>query len=136
MIRPVTYMLPVTARPTRPLIVSDPSKLSYFAQANMIRSGMGGASALSGFGDAAPTNTVASADNSVVASGGQTVGSFLRSLVEGFIKSDSNLTTLPPPPVEAPAPDDTFMGLPRPVAVIGGLVLAGGLGYYAYKKLR
>jgi hypothetical protein len=42
--------------PTKPLIVSDPSKLSYFAKANMIRGGMGGvaaSSASAAFGDLA-----------------------------------------------------------------------------------
>lgn len=130
--RPATYMLPVNPRPTRTLIVSDPRKMTYFAQANAVRAGVfHSAGALRGLGAEVPANTTASVDS--VASGGQTIGNFLQSLIKGLMA--------PPTPVAEPREyitpaDDTFLGLPKPVAVAGGLALAGGIGYVIYKKSK
>lgn len=133
--RPLTYALPVNPVPTRTLVVSDPRKLSFFAEANLTRMGLNRtAGTLGGLGDEAVANTVTSSDG-VSLGIGQTVGSFLRSLFDGFVKGGTQ--SPPPPPLPPPpGPDNTVLGLPAPIAIVGGLALAGGIGYMAYKASK
>lgn len=127
-VRPLTYAFPINARPTRTLIVSDPSKLDYFAKANAVRAGVfHSAGALRGLGDAAPANTAAAEPPGVLSLLDKIAG-IVGNLTGGTGKMD--MTTVKPPP--APK-DDTFMGLPPAVAVIGGLALVGGVGYLVFK---
>lgn len=127
-VRPLTYAFPINARPTRTLIVSDPRKLDYFAQANAVRMGVfHSAGALSGLGDGAPANTTAAEPPGVLSLLDKIAG-IVGNLTGGSGKMQQVVATPPP------EPDSTILGLPPAVAVIGGLALVGGVGYLVFKK--
>lgn len=117
--------------PTKPLIVADTSKLSYFAKANMVRAGLNAGRALNGLGVVA-----ADAPN---ASGSQSTGSFFTELgrmIGGAIGAVVPGAKQTPPSTTVVAKDDTVLGLPPAVAAVGGIVLGAGLIYVVYKAVK
>lgn len=123
------YSPPISSRPpARRLIVADPTKMSYFAEANAARMSVhhtaGAFSGLSG-GEPGPQNNTAM-DIAGAA------GSFFRNLIGN--------PGLPPPTVAPPAqgyaPDNTILGLPPALAIGIGLAIVGGGGYMLLRKKR
>lgn len=125
--------------PSKPLIVSDPSKLSYFARANLVRAGLSagvaagtagaafGGLRVQGFGAVdSPSPTVGGAQPTGnakdVLQGGQTVGDFLSRLSRGV---GSFFGNEPAPPPVVVQPEAGPLGVP-----IGGWIL-GGIGVLA-----
>ncbi len=146
--------------PRRPLIVSDPSKLSYFARANATRSGLAAGAAagaagaafggmrVSGFGNAPsaddwstwakqqPQPTIGGSTPVEgardVTQGGQTVADFFDRLSRATGSFFSNST--PPAAttvINAPSPGP--LGIPIGGWVLGGIVVLG-IGFVALKK--
>lgn len=110
--------------PTRPYTVSDPNKLSYFARAGLVRMGLQNtAGAFSGLAD---TGT----DEQAMPGAGQSVASFFSRLTDGLFGGGSGQN------VSLPPADDTVLGLPKTVAIIGGVVLVGAGAFLLLRKGR
>lgn len=129
---PVTHMLPFNAKPTRTFVVSDPSKLTYFARANAVRAGVANMyGSLSGFGDAMPDHGVATANDVKDPGSAQSVGDFFgnlgRSLLGAITAPGS--ANAPPPVVVPPEPS------PMPYILVGVGALALG-GFVVYKMVK
>jgi len=130
---PVTHMLPINAKPTRTMVVSDPEKLTYFARANAVRAGVANTwGAFSGFGDAMPDHAAADSNDVKAAGSAQSVGDFFgnlgRSLLGAITAPGSGGT--PPPPVtvrEEPS------ALPYVLVGVGALALGG---FVVYKLVK
>lgn len=137
--------------PTKPLIVSDRSKLSYFARANMIRAGLnagaavGGEGAFAGLGSITPANRIdpvsaatggplpdASGSMVTTGGGGQSVSDFLDRLSRGVGAFFTTNQQPAPVPTYVP-PDSGPLGLSMGAWLVGG-VLALGVGYAILKK--
>lgn len=119
--------LPVNVAPRRTMVVADPSKLTFFAQANAARFGIQRtAGALSGLGeDFVDTQTSlnklqeslqppAPQGDNVANNIASAVGSFARELF-GWNKQPAAPPPLPPPPQQSALPT---------VAIVGGAVVA------------
>lgn len=122
-----SFSPPVRSAPSRQLIVADPSKMTFFAQANTARFATHAtAGSLSGFS----AGEVPAADNTVlnIASG---AGAFFRQLIGG---QQAPPTYAPPLPVVAPASDNTFLGLPLGLAIGIGVAGVAFVGYKFLKK--
>ncbi len=142
--------------PSRTLIVSDPSKLSYFARANAIRMGVSGSAGTfqgatvaiepaRGFGNVVTQeydpgtggyNPTANSSTVQTPSGGQSSESFLDRLgvavgagISNFLPGRANAASYPPP-VE----DSNFLGIPPAVWGIGGIAAVGAAIYFATRK--
>jgi hypothetical protein len=146
---PLTDILPLTVSPQKKFIVSDPSKLDYFARAKMVRAGMGvndtwgslqGAplaiqdsrtatrGPLRGLGDAMPAMQDASASGVTMPGSTNSVGDFFgnlgRSVFGGVLNTVQGGPAQPP---AQPAPVD-----PTPY-IVGGVAIVGLGGLLAYK---
>lgn len=113
--------------PTRQMVVSDPSKLNYFAQANAARFGVKhSAGALNGFAETAPSSgdVMSSKEATSLGTGiGAGVGALLRNLFpppSGYTGTDGTAGTTTTTVVK----DNTILGLPPAVAIGGGLAVA------------
>lgn len=114
--------------PTRRMIVADPGKLNFFGSAAAARFGVQNtAGSLSGLGDVDVPQNSAPATNTMkdVAT---IAGSFLSNLMNG-----TPMGSPPPPPTVSLPPDDTILGLPKMVVVIGGVAAAG---FVAWKLMK
>lgn len=111
---------PLRNAPTRTFIVSDPSKLSYFARANMVRAGAAGTwGALSGFGEAMPNVQTASSDITKTAGALQTVGDLFANLGRSLLGAQpAPQVTLPP---EEPSVMPYVVGIGA-AAIVGVIV--------------
>lgn len=141
--------LPVNVTPSRRMVVSDPSKLTYFAQANMARFGVQrAAGSLQGLGASEYENYAAMADEALkktstpppssswqdIASGiAASAGAFAREafrqnpFAPGMSLEDPNYR---PPLPRQPAADT---GLSTAAIVVGGVAIVGVL-WFALKK--
>ena len=123
MSRPLTTMLPRNAAPTKKFIVSDPSKLDYFARAAMTRAGSNGTwGSFSGFG--AVEMDQASVDTTKAPGALHTVADFARSLGGAIFGAQ------PQQPVYVPPPE------PSPVPMILGVLALGVAGYTLYRVMK
>jgi len=115
--------------PVRPMVVADPSKLSYFAQANSARFSVRHVpGALSGLGADQPAVEAANVGTAV----GAGTASFLQTLFGGKVNVGGS--TPPPTTAYANSPaDDTYLGLPKPVVIIGGV---GLVAFIAWRVLK
>lgn len=160
--RPLTYALPINPRPGRTMVVSDPRKLSYFAQANLTRMGLNKtAGTLRGLGSlgqerseyvTAPTADEGNWQSTMYQPGGgptvankppeptwyEKLGAAAGSFANNIFAQRGPVQTMPaqtmPLQQYQPQKDNTILGLPPAVAVIGGVALVGGLGYMLMKK--
>lgn len=108
---------PLRNAPTRTLIVSDPTKLTYFARAQAVRAGAAGTwGALSGFGEAMPNVQTASSDNTKTAGALQTVGDLFANLGRSLLGAQT------PPPVVVQPEEPSVMPY---VVGVGAAALVG-----------
>lgn len=148
--RPLTNILPFNTDPTRKLIVSDPSKLDYFAQAERVRAGvhntwgaLHGAplaiqdsrtatrGPLRGLGDAMPAMQDASASTTSMPGSTNTVANFFGNLGRSVFGGVLNTVQgAPAQPAAQPAPMD-----PTPY-IIGGVAVVGIGGFLIYKMMK
>jgi hypothetical protein len=134
---PVTSMLPRDLSPGRKLIVADPSKLTYFARANAVRSGVYNAwGSLGGLGfpgdgdetairEAEQSSGVSDADKTKAAGTFQTVGDFFGQIGRSLLGSAST----PAPVIVQQAPN------PAPY-IVAGVAAVGVLGFIGYKLMK
>ncbi len=127
---PTVRMPQQNLRPGRQTVVSDPSKLSYFAQANGARHGVQhAAGALSGFRDV----TMPAVTDPTLKTGtdiATIAGSFLSNLLGP--KTNVNVGAVP----LTPPADTTILGLPPALVAVAGIAVAGFVGYKVYKGMK
>lgn len=140
--------LPINMNPARSVIVSDPSKLTYFARANAVRAGTAGTwgsfaglgqlgldtsdqynfvpgSGVDGNAIVTGQNPEATAGTTKAAGAFQTVGDLFGNIGRTLLGANS-----PTPVVVAqPAPS------PMPY-IIAGVAAAGAIGFIAYKMMK
>lgn len=122
---------------SRPMMVSDPRKLSYFAQANGARfgitNGQGAAGSLGGLGDTLSAEEAARAASASGVKTGTDVATVFGTFLNTLLGSKSGDTTPPPSQYTLPK-DNTFLGVPQVALIIGGVAIAGFIGYKVLKK--
>lgn len=124
--RPVTSMLPMNTMPSRSFIVSDPSKLTYFARANAVRAGTANTwGALSGLGDPMPASPESGAGSTKTAGGLQTVADFFMKLGQGLLGGGN-----------APTQTVVVREDPSPMPYVIGLAAVGLAGFAVYKVMK
>lgn len=123
--------------PSRQMVVADPKKVSFFAQAAQSRFGMQNSAGALGYigavhsdptiyeGVVPPNNSAATNTMKDVAT---VAGTFLSNLL------GQQPAVAPPPPVTPVPPDDTILGLPPAVVVIAGVGVAAFIGWKLLKK--
>lgn len=108
--------------PGRRFIVSDPSKLSYFARAGAVRAGVANTwGSLQGFNEAMPDHAVEGANNVQAAGSLQTIGDFFGQIGRNLLGS----TPSTPVVQQTPPPDMTGMhvAIGLGAAALGGFLV-------------
>lgn len=132
----------VNPYPTRKMVVADPSKMTYFAQAQAARFGVQHtAGTLDGLGEVSTTPPAVQTTSSNVATEiAGAAGSFVRGLfnIQGssadmaLAEEEARRAALQ----RQQASDNTILGLPPAVAIIGGGVLLLLVGSAVVKAVR